>query len=342
MDILYNSKNRIRDLTRLDARYTSKCRMCGKQSIIHDFTSGEIYCKSCGIIIEQKTSDQSHDVSYDYANDNRRTGMPTSISIHDFGLSTVIGHVNKDVKGNRISPETITTIRRIRVQDRRSQLQKSTDANFRIAFEMLQRIQDKICVSDSVKELAAYIYRKAIEQKITQGRSINAVVAASMYAACRNTQTLRTLRDISEVIDIKRKTISQSYRAIVKQLDIKIPVVNQMNYILKIANNLKLPEKTKQLALKILQKATDIGIVAGRDPVGISAAAIYFACIIRQESFTQTQISKASGITVVTIRNRFYEIQKKINREDLPEIVTSKKQNRIIRQRTTQSQDACL
>ena len=84
-----------------------------------------------------------------------------------------------------------------------------------------------------------------------------------MYAACRSTQTLRSIRDISEATDIKPKKISQSYRAIVKQLDLKIPVVNQVHCLSKISNNLGVTEKTKYFALEILQKAADLRILAG-------------------------------------------------------------------------------
>lgn len=292
----------------------SRCGRCGKESIINDRSSGEIFCKSCGFVIDEKITDLNHDlISFDDGKDNRRTGTPISMSVHDFGLSTMIGILNKDAKGKPISALTSATIKRIRIQDQRSQLHKNIDINYKTAFDILQRIQDKICVSDHVKELAAYIYRKAVEQKITQGRSINAVVAASMYAACRNTQTLRTLRDITEATDIKPKKISQSYRAIVKQLDLKIPVVNQVHCLSKISNNLGVSEKTKYFALEILQKAKDMRILAGRDPVGISAAVLYYACLIKKESFTQTQVAEAARVTVVTVRNRFQEIRMKIN-----------------------------
>ncbi|MCE9652914.1 MAG: transcription initiation factor IIB [Nitrosarchaeum sp.] len=288
-----------------------RCGRCGKESIIHDRSLGEIFCKSCGFVIVEKINDLNHDsINFDNDKDNRRTGAKMSMSVHDFGLSTMIGGINKDAKGNTISASTNATLKRIRILDQRSQLHKHSDINYRIAFDILQRIQDKIGVSNHVKELAAYIYRKAVERKITQGRSINAVIAASMYAACRNTQTLRTLRDISEVTDIKPKKIAQSYRAIVKQLDLKIPVVNQVNCLSKISNNLGASEKTKYLAMEILQKAADLGILAGRDPVGISAAALYYACLIKKESFTQTQVAEASRVTVVTVRNRFHEIKK--------------------------------
>lgn len=291
-----------------------RCNRCGKESIIHDKSQGEIFCESCGFVIDEKINDLNYDsISFEDGKDNRRTGTPMSMSVHDFGLSTMISVINKDAKGNSISPLTNATIRRIRILDQRSQLHKNIDINYKIAFDMLQRIQDKICVSNHVKELAAYIYRKAVERKITQGRSINAVIAASMYAACRNTQTLRTLKDISEVTDIKPKKISQSYRAIVKQLDVKIPVVNQVQCLSKISNNLGVSEKTKYLAMEILQKAADRKILAGRDPVGISAAVLYYACLIKKETFTQTQVAEASRVTVVTVRNRFHEIRKIIH-----------------------------
>jgi len=290
-----------------------QCWSCGKTSIIQDSINGEIFCKYCGIIIDQRVVDSSYDAKiFDERNDKRRTGAPISISIHDYGLSTTIGKTNKDAKGNSISSQVSHTIKRIRIQDQRSQIHKNTDTNLRMAFDMLQRIQDKIGVSESIKEMAAHIYRKSNEQKITQGRSIPAVVAASMYAACRSTNTLRTLRDISEATNVKRRKISQSYRAIVKQLDLKIPVVDQTHCILKISNNLRMSARSKNLALEIIRKTEDSGLLAGRDPTGISAAAVYYACLIKKEGFTQSQVAEASGITAVTLRNRFHEIQKKV------------------------------
>ena len=290
-----------------------KCGGCGKASIIHDSSNGEIFCQECGIILEQRIFDSSTDMKiFDERVDRRRTGSPNLISIHDFGLPTVIGTTNKDAHGNLLSSQVSYTIKRIRIQDKRSQIHKNTDTNLKTAFDMLQRIQDKIRVSEGIKEMAANIYRKSNEQKITQGRSIHAVVAASMYAACRSSNTLRTLRDISEATNIKRRKISQSYRAIVKQLDLKIPVVDQTHCILKISNNLGMTARSKNLAMEIIKKAEELGLLAGRDPTGISAAAIYYASMIKNEGFTQTQVAEASGITAVTLRNRFHEIQKKV------------------------------
>jgi len=299
--------------TILNSHFKFKCQRCDKKQIISDFNSGEVFCGNCGFVINEKFESLGHESNnLDDKKDTRRTGMAVTLARNDFGLSTIIGSKNKDVHGKPIPPSASSTIKRIRIQDNRSQFRKHSDSNFKIAFDFLERIQDKLDVSDSVKETAAYVYRKAVEQKITTGRPIYSVIAASVYVACRNTNTIRNLSDISEVTNIKRKKIAQSYRAIVKQLDMKIPVVNQVNYVLKISNILNISIGTKNLALKILKKAEELDMMAGRDPSGMAAASIYYSSLIREERISQIKIADATGITAVTVRNRFKEIKQKI------------------------------
>lgn len=297
----------------LNSNLKLKCQRCAKNQIITDVDSDEVFCGYCGMVINTRLENLGHDPNYtDNKTDTRRTGASRTLSRNDFGLSTIIDSKNIDSKGNAIPSSMSHTIKRICIQDTRSQLSKNSDINFKNAFYCLELIKEKLGVSENVKETAAYIYRKAVEREITTGRQINSVVAASMYIACRNTQTLRSLKDISDATDIKRKKISQSYRAIVKQLDLKIPLVNQTNFILKISNNLKISSGTKNLAIEILNKATELDMVAGRDSAAMAAAVMYYSNAIRNEGFTQIQIANVSGVTAVTLRNKFHEIKEKI------------------------------
>ena len=299
--------------TVLNSNFKFECQRCSKKQIVTDFSIGEIFCASCGFVIDEKIENSGYESSPgDNQKDTRRTGAPITLSRNDFGLSTVINSKNIDAHGKAIPFTFSSTIKRIRIQDARSRLAKRSDTSFNVAFDFLERLQDKLSVSDNVKETAAYIYRKALEKKITSGRPIYSVAAASMYIACRNTQTLRNLSDISKAANIKRTNISQSYRAIVKQLDLKIPLVNQTDFILKISNTLKISAGTKNLAIEILNKATDLDMMAGRDPAGMASASIYYSNVIRHDGFTQMQIANASGVTSVTVRNRVREIKKKI------------------------------
>lgn len=294
--------------------FAHRCHRCGRHSVITDSSIGETLCSICGYVISEKLGNESYEYPF-YFDDHpnrKHTGEPFSISKRDFGLSTVIDPYNKDARGKPISRDIRETIERIRKQDKRSNLNRKIDANYKIAFDFLQRLCDKLGVSESVKENAAHIYRKAVEKKITQGRSIPSVMTASVYAACRNLNTLRSLRDVSEASNIKRKKISQSYRAVVKGLDLTIPVVDQIHCISKISSNLGLSEKTKRYAIEILHKAQTNEILAGRDPTGMAAAAIYYACIKKGNKFTQKDIAHASGVTEVTVRNRCKEMRIKL------------------------------
>lgn len=53
-------------------------------------------------------------------------------------------------------------------------------------------------------------------------------------------------------------------------------------------------------------------MIAGRDPVGMAAASIYYSSAMRNDGLSQITIADAAGITPVTVRNRYHEIKRKI------------------------------
>ena len=202
------------------------------------------------------------------------------------------------------------SIESLRTRDNRSQAYSSSDRNLRQALSEMDKLQDKLSLTNAVIEKAAYIYRKAIERKLVKGRSIHGLVAACIYAACRNTETPRTLDDVAEGINIRRKDVARCYRLIFRELDLKIPVADPVKGVSRIASIAGLGEMTKRKAIALLNKAKKIGMVAGKDPMGIAAAALYLACISSGGNKTQKEISIASGVTEVTIRNRCASLKK--------------------------------
>lgn len=84
-----------------------------------------------------------------------------------------------------------------------------------------------------------------------------------------------------------------------------MPVVNPIKCISRISSIAELSEKTKRKAVEILDQATKIELSAGKDPMGLAAAALYLSCVINGENKTQKDIAVAAGVTEVTIRNRY-------------------------------------
>jgi len=292
-----------------------KCPVCGYKKMITDETTGELCCGKCGFVATDKITDTGAEWR-SFANDetNRaRTGAGTSLTIHDMGLSTIIGKANKDATGKPLSSGVKSSIERLRTWDSRSQAHSSADRNLRQALNEMDKLKDKLALTNAVIEKAAYIYRKAMERKLVRGRSIHGLVAACIYAACRNTETPRTLDDVAKGINIRRKEVARGYRLIFRELELKMPVVDPVKGVSRIASIAELSEKSKRKAVLILNQAKKIGMVAGKDPMGIAAAALYLACISTGEVKSQKDISIASGVTEVTIRNRCAGLRKMLN-----------------------------
>jgi transcription initiation factor TFIIB len=292
------------------------CSRCRDGQMITDLESGEVICKNCGIVMLDKIQESRPEwraFTVDDNNDRSRTGTPRSLARHDMGLSTVIGRADKDASGNRIDISMRSIMDRLRSWDFKTQAYTPTDRNLRQAFSELERLKDKLGLSDVIIEKTAYIYRKAQDRGLVRGRTISSVLAAAIYIACRESGTSRTLKDIASISNIKRKDIARTYRLLVLELNYKIPMIDPIKCIVKVANTANLSEKTKRQAMDIMHSVTKSGISAGKDPMGLAAAVLYISCLNIGESRTQTDIADAAGVTEVTVRNRYKNLKRQLD-----------------------------
>ena len=234
--------------------------------MVTDNHRGEIYCASCGFVVKEnvmETGPEWRSFPGDEKDDRSRAGLPTSVAMHDMGLATMIGVTNRDASGRSLTGSMKSTVERLRTWDRRSQVHESQDRNLKQAFSELMRLAEKLAVSEAVTERAAYIYRKALELNLVRGRSITAILAASLYAACRDREVPRTLKDVASVGNIKKKDLARSYRLLLKEMDIQMPVVDPMKCMSKIASRANVSGKTQRRAREILLRAERVRISAG-------------------------------------------------------------------------------
>jgi transcription initiation factor TFIIB len=229
------------------------------------------------------------------------------------GLATVIGKNNNDSSGRKLDASMHSTMQRLRTWDFRTRARTSTDRNLIQAFSELGRLKDKLGLSDAIIEKTAYIYRKAQEKRMIRGRSTSSILAAAVYIACREMGASRTLREVAETTDVKRKVISRSYRLLIHELGIIVPLVDPMKCIAKIANKAKLSEKTKRMAIDAMNDLTEKKISAGKAPMGLAATVLYLSCLRNGENVTQKNIAEAAGVTEVTIRNRVKDLRARLD-----------------------------
>ena len=285
----------------------SGCGMCGNTRSVIDNESGETICAGCGMVISEKAESMGPDKisdSFDRHNKNARTGSPTSVAMHDMGLSTVIGRSDNDSTGSPLTSSMKPTMGRLRMLDSRSKEHKTADRNFRRAFSEIRRLKERLRVPDAVMERAAYLYRKVYEMDLIKGRTINSFAAAAMYAACRESGTTRSLSEVQSAANIGRKTIGRHYMMLVGTLGLDIPQINPIQSIAKIASVVGTSEKIKRYAILLLEQARKHKTTAGKRPECLAAGALYASYLYHGENTTQEEIASAAGISTVTLRNQ--------------------------------------
>lgn len=286
----------------------NKVLSCNESIIITDFETGEMICQSCGRILQENITDTRKE-ERSFTQDQH---APTSLTMHDMGLSTIIGKYNRDFIGKPLGYEMKQSMNRMRMWDSRSQAKTSSEKNLRIALYEMVKLKEKLGLSDAIIDRAAYLYRKAARAQLVRGRTVKSVVGACVYAACRDMETTRTIIDISNHLQEKRKLIAKSYRILFQNLRLTVPVTDPINCIIKFANNLQIPEITKREAIKIFDILKEKELTAGKNPNAVAATVIYMAGIKTNINLSQHEITLISGITSVTIRNRLQDYKKYI------------------------------
>jgi transcription initiation factor TFIIB len=280
------------------------CSVCRSEVVVTDHECGEVICSRCGVVVDRLESSAVQEWRAYSVDDFYRKchiGGATSLARYNKGLLTTIG-------SSRDSKEKGLNFDRIRVWDFR--IQAANDRSLKQALPALEHLKESLGLPDTIIEKSAYFYRKAARINLIKGRTVSSVIAASVYLACRELETPRTLNEVSSASDVPRKKISRDYRLLVHTFDPKIPAIDHIRCITRIANKVGLSEKTKRMAVKIMRQVIAMQVSAGKGPMGIAATVLYIACLQAGEIKTQKELSVAAGVTEVTIRNRYSELKK--------------------------------
>lgn len=285
-----------------------------------DSSRGEISCNNCGLVIEEDLIDRGQEwraFNQEQRNKRTRTGAPMTNALADKGLSTDIDWKNRDCHGNSIPERNLPQMYRIRKWNRKLRVSGTGERNLVLALSELDRGSSKLGIPRDIREDAALIYRRAAKRNIVRGRSIEAMVAASIYTACRIWCVPRTLDEVSEITNINKKKIGAYYRLLVKKLNIKVKPTTPMDFLSRLASKLGLSGEVEAKAALIIQKCREKGLITGREPTGIAATALYVASIFMGDRRTQRDVAEVSGVTEVTIRNRYKEFLDNIDLNSL-------------------------
>ncbi|WP_336337317.1 transcription initiation factor IIB [Haloarcula brevis] len=280
-------------------------------SLLSDSERGETVCEDCGLVVEEDEIDPGPEWrAFDSKekDEKSRVGAPTTNMMHDKGLSTNIGWQDKDAYGNSLSSRQREKMQRLRTWNERFRTRDSKERNLKQALGEIDRMASALGLPENVRETASVIYRRALDEDLLPGRSIEGVSTASLYAAARQAGTPRSLDEIAGVSRVEKDEIARTYRYVVRELSLEIQPADPESYVPRFASDLDLSEEVERRARQLLQNAKEEGVHSGKSPVGLAAAAVYAASLLTNEKVTQSQVSEVANISEVTIRNRYHEL----------------------------------
>ncbi|MFC7098570.1 transcription initiation factor IIB [Halobaculum marinum] len=287
-----------------------ECPECGG-SLVNDSERGETVCRDCGLVVDEDEIDHGPEWrAFDASEKDQksRVGAPTTNMMHDKGLSTNIGWQDKDAYGNSLSSRQREKMQRLRTWNERFRTRDSKERNLKQALGEIDRMASALGLPDNVRETASVIYRRALDDDLLPGRSIEGVATASLYAAARQAGTPRSLDEIANVSRVEKDEIARTYRYVVRELKLEIQPADPESYVPRFASDLDLSDESERRARQLLQTAKQEGVHSGKSPVGLAAAAVYAASLLTNEKVTQSEVSDVANISEVTIRNRYHEL----------------------------------
>ncbi|MFB6112687.1 MAG: transcription initiation factor IIB family protein [Halodesulfurarchaeum sp.] len=307
---MQNAHVRAREDEREATDETEGCPECDGP-IVHDEEHSEKVCADCGLVVEEDGIDRGPEwraFNSKEKDEKSRVGAPTTNTMHDKGLSTNIDWRNKDAYGNSLGSRQRKKMQRLRKWNERFRTRDAKERNLKQALGEIDRMASALGLPDTVRETASVIYRRALEEDLLPGRSIEGVATSCVYAAARQAGVPRSLDEINDVSRVSKDEIARTYRYVIRELGLEVKPADPASYVPRFASSLDLSDESQHRARELLENAKEKGVHSGKSPVGLAAAAVYAAALLTNEKTTQAKVSDVADISEVTIRNRYHEL----------------------------------
>ena len=288
------------------------CKYCKAQnSIITDFSAGQVVCSSCGAVLEDRIIDETYE-GRNFGSENQgsggkdqtRVGSPINAYAEEFNAGVSIA-----------TKKNGTPLSNIRMRSSGSS-NNSLQRIFKKADELAQKLDLKQIIVNKAKDLLALVEK----QKKLKGRSLDCIIASVIYVACRLWNVPRPLPEIAKNLGLEKKTVNKCFNSIkhiiIENNDNQIAqnvsgLVN--SYCNKLEEKLEKQEKRKSLkkdAMEISEMICNKEVIAGRNPSTIAAVSILIASRLLELTLSKKDIADTTTTTENTISNAYQDLLK--------------------------------
>lgn len=319
------------------------CKECKEDppELVEDHASGDMICGSCGLVLQERSIDQSSEwrtfSNDDQGNDDpSRVGDGPNALLNGAQLNTGIAF-GEGLKSKELH----------RAQNK-ANIDKGNKSLLQ-AYKQIGALCDGWQLPNSVSDTAKHIFKDADESKLFRGKSQEALIAGCVFLACRRNNVPRSFREVMELTKVSKKEIGRVFKTLENFLmnrekskgdtsmigggkssgslsrDEVRSILNMCSQGIVVQNEaytgsgsadpgdlcnrfcsmLDMDQKTTNVATGLAFKMKNTGALAGRSPLSSAAACIFMAGHLMGAPKGAKEIQQVAKVSDSTIRQAY-------------------------------------
>ena len=243
------------------------CERCyAKNSIITDYSEGELVCSNCGKVYEERIIDDEYEKRTFEDNDGenriQRIGPPA-----------------KPEYGNELGTNLLIR------EKGKTRVVKSYSKNDKIQrnFMKIQKLLSSVDVSQNIIEEVKSYYGKVGKNMNMQGRNVNYIIVGLYYYASRKLKLAKTIKEITEMFkcvlpNLTERMVKKAFNSIKREI-VEINDENEFvdaekNYIETFIGGNIQKYNLKMLAFQIVNNINQSVLLEGKNPKTIAGLSL--------------------------------------------------------------------
>lgn len=282
--------------------------------------NADTICANCGLVLGERLISMESEWRTFNSDDNRGED-PNRVGEAD-NLLTNQSNVGTTIAGGPNSSKESKKLRRAQNQ----QLDEKKDKDLNSAYQVIDAWADRAHLSGSVKQAAKGFYFAVHNANAFRGKSRDAVLASCLFIACRQAKVGRSFNEMFGLTNVSKKELGRTFKQLQKFLQdeskqrvenmesagfaahesvqVKSTTSTKPDVLIdRFCSQLSYEFRVTFIAKQLAAKVDRINEIAGRSPLSIAAAAIYFATnLIAYPKTTIRDIQPVAGVSEGTIR----------------------------------------
>jgi transcription initiation factor TFIIB len=280
------------------------CTFCQSNDI--KLIDGNYECMDCHTIVT-RLIDNSPEWRYLGTEDNRvtnptRCGPPTNSLIPNLGSSMAasFSRVGGNCYGVSRALQKLHMWNSITHRDR----------NLYHIFEGISLASANHGISQCIIDEAKSLYKRVSDsKKITRGENRKAVIACSVYMACKFNGVPRSVKEIASIFQVDTSAMTKACKLYQELLQTNVASSRPIDFLPRFCSKLELGADVVALCDHVIKITEDLCIVTECTPPSLVASVIYMSCLELRVNVSKKKIAEECQLSQVTVSKGYKHLK---------------------------------